>query len=113
MTETTQPDPMEVLIDRSGKFEEAILRCFPEAGVVLAMSTIAEMRTVTDLGRPPVHSARADDRLSSTCTARRGPRFAWLGLRHLEQRRLGAAGVVPLTVGSAARRLSPNATAPR
>ena len=39
MTETAQPDPMEVLIDRSGMFEAAILSCFPEAGVVLAVSS--------------------------------------------------------------------------
>lgn len=39
MTETAQPDPMEALIDSSGMFEKAILSCFPEAGVVLAVSS--------------------------------------------------------------------------
>jgi hypothetical protein len=38
MTETAEPAQFETLLERSDAFEEAILGCFPEIGVVLAVA---------------------------------------------------------------------------
>jgi hypothetical protein len=38
MNEATEPRPLDSLLERSGAFEEAIADCFPETGLVLAVS---------------------------------------------------------------------------